>query len=387
MIKVFRWIFGYVEFAFSNGFIDGFVNECYQEKVNIHDIKRSENKLTALCLAREYRKLHHIARHNGGAVKITKRKGALFVFLKIKSRLGLIAGAVAFLIIFNLLSGFVWSIEITGNRAIETAEITSFLEDNGFGIGTKWDSVSLSSLESIALSRYDEFAFFHINKYGSKAEIEIDEAVIPLEVDNAKGRYNLKATKDGIVTYTNIKRGWDIVKVGSAVAKGDILASGIHESELNKTNHFTHASGEVIAKTKEPISITISRTQTQKIYTDDRTKNSLIFFGIKLPLYIGKTATQSCEIEETSVFLKLNSKALPIGISTKSCKHFTLQEKELSDDELKNLLNLEIEKQLKNNYCDAEILDKKIKIKITKAAATANGEITALENIAEEVKF
>lgn len=387
MIKLFRWLLGYVEFVFSNGFIDGFVNECYQQKINIHDVKRSDNAISAICLAREYKRLHSIAHKHAGVVKITKRRGALFVFYGVKNRLGLYAGAVAFLLIFNLLSGFVWDIEINGNKTVSNSEITEFLAENGFGIGTKWDSVSLPTIDNIALASYDEFAFFQINRFGSKAEIEIDEAVIPLGTDDANGHYNLRATKDGIITYTNVKRGWDIIKIGSAVTKGDLLASGIYESELNKTNHFTHASGEVIARTKEPISITISRTQKQKIYTNEENKKSLVFFGIKLPFYLGKADNQAYEIEEKTSYLKLNGKPLPIGISTKKCKHFILQEKELTDKELKKLLNLEIEKHLKNEYNKAEILKQNIKTEITKTSATAKGEIIALENIAEEVKF
>lgn len=387
MIRLFRWLLGYVEFVFSGGFIDGFINECYQQKINIHDIKRSDNAISAICLAREYKRLHTVARKHAGTVKITKRRGALFIFSGAKNRLGLYAGAVAFLLIFNLLSGYVWSIEIDGNKEISSSEITEFLADNGFGIGTKWDSVSRPTIESIALASYDEFAFFQINRFGSKAQIEIDEATIPLDTDSADGHYNLRATKDGIVTYTNVKRGWDIVKIGSAVTKGDLLASGIYESELNKTNHFTHASGEVIAKTKEPISITISRTQTRKIYTDEEDKKSLIFFGIRLPLYLGKADNQAYEIEEKFDYLKLNNKPLPIGISTKKCKHFILQEKELTDKELKKLLNLEVEKHIKNEYNEAEILKQSIKTEITKTSATAKGEIIALENIAQEVEF
>lgn len=387
MTKIFRWLFGYVEFVFAGGFIDGFVNECFQQKINIHDIKRQENNVCALCLAREYKRLHSVARKHGGKVKIIKRSGALFVFLKIKNRLGLFAGALAFIVIFNLLSSYVWSIEITGNSKISTNEIISFLEENSFGAGTKWSDISLSTIENLALASYDDFAFFHINRYGSKAVVEVDEAVIPLEADNANGHYNLRATKDGIITYTNVKRGWDIVKIGSAVTSGDLLASGIYESELNKTNHFTHASGEIIARTKEPINITISRTQSRKIYTDEGKKKSLIFFKFRLPLYLGKSNQQDCEIERKCDYIKLNGVSLPIGIETKTLKHFVIESSTLNDKELTKLMNLEIEKRLKNEYTNAEILKKNIDIEIKDNSITANGEIIALENIAQEVNF
>lgn len=387
MIKLIRWLIGYVEFAFTKGFSDGFVNDCFNQKINIHDIKKTEASITGKCLAREYKRIRPIAKSNGGIIKITKKRGLIFPVLKLINRPGIVAGIIAFIVIFNALSGFVWNIEFTGNNNIKTTQLMEFCAENGLFIGAKWDEISSRTIENLVMAKYDECAWIHINRAGSKAIVEIDEAVLQPEQDNAKGRANLKATKDGIVTYTNIKRGWDIVKVGSAVTKGDLLASGVFESEINKTNLFTHASGVVIAKVEEPFKLTISRKQTEKIYTNEEDKKSLIFFGIRLPLYIGKAKTQDTEITEKCEYLKLNNCDLPIGISTKNYKHFIKKERELSDKELKALTEKEIEKRLKTDFEDCEIIGKRIEINISSSSANVQGTITALENIAQEVYF
>ena len=387
MIKLMRWIFGYVEFIFTGGFADGFMNDCYQQKINIHDTRKTENGLSGVCLAREYKRIHSVARRHGGRVKITKRSGLLFMLMRLKSRTGLIAGALAFLIIINTLSGFVWSIEVVGNEELKTPEIISVLEKNGFKTGVQWKKVSTSTLENILMATYDECAHVHINRYASRAVVEISEAVMQPEVDNTKGRANLRASKDGIIVYTNIKRGWDIIDVGSAVSEGDLLASGVHENELNKTNHFTHASGEVVARVKEPFSLVISRKQTEKIYTEEKERKVLLFFGLRLPLYIGISQTQNCEITEKNDYIKLNEKALPIGISTRNYRYYVSKERELSDKELRTLVKEETDKKLKKDYADCEIVNKSIKTELKKDSGVAQGELTVLEDIAEEVAF
>lgn len=387
MVRLIRWLVGYVEFEVRGGFSSGFVDECYAERVNLHDIRQCENGLKGICLAREYRRLHSIAHRHGATVKITKRHGLLFPILKVQRRLGLLLGAISFIIIINTLGGFIWNIEVQENGFADSAEITQLLNQNGFHEGVSWRSADLSTLENIIMATYKECAWVHINRYGSKAVVELREAVIQPTVDDSTGRANLKATKDGVIVYTNIRRGWDIVKIGSAVTKGDILASGVKESELNKTNLFTHASGEVIARVKEPIRLTVSRRQTSKLYTAEEKSRELIFFGLRIPLTLKGIDKKSCEIEEKVDYITLNNVDLPIGIATTEYKHFEVVEKTLSSRELIKLTEKEVEKRLKKDFADCEIISKKIDITLSTESATASGYIFVLENIAQEVEF
>lgn len=387
MTEFFRWLLGYVEFSFSGGFIGDFINECYQQKVNIHNLKRSENTLHGKCLALQYKRLHSIALRSDGVVKITKKRGLLFPILKLKKRSGLIAGIGAFLIIINTLSGFIWNIEITGNNDIKTSELSTILSQNNMHIGSHWSTVNSDTIENIILATFDNCAWAHINRYSSTAVLEIREGILNPKTDSAKGKFNLKATKDGVIVYTNIKRGWSAVKIGDAVTAGDLLASGIYESEQAKINLYSHASGTVLAKVNEPFSLTISRVQKNKIYNEIVENKELNFFGISVPLSLNLNKSQDFDTELKTKYLKLNNNDLPIGITTKKLKYYTEFERELNDKELNNLIQSEIENKIKNDYSDCEIISQNIDIKLNAQNAVASGNVVVIEDIAEEIKL
>lgn len=383
MIKLFRYIFGFVMFEFSGGFIDGFVNACYLEQINIHDVKIKDNVLCANCPVSEYKRLHKIAFKYGGRVKIIKKHGAPFIINKLKNRAGLMVGIVVFIVIINTLSGFVWNVEIVGNDKLTTTEISTFLEQNGVHNGVHWHSFSTDKIENLMMACFEDIAWVHINRIGSTARVEINESVLQPAVDDTDGYANLKATKDGVISYINLKRGWSVVNVGDAVVKGDLLASGVFENELTERNDFVHSAGEVLAEVKEPFELTVSRSQAERIYTDTRSYRAVCFFG----LTVGKCGKSGWQNEQNAEYITLNGRALPVGIiKTKSCAYVDT-ERSLTDDELTELISSEVDARLKDLFGDNEIIEQNISISLDSDSATATGELKVLENIATEVKF
>ena len=81
MVKLFRWLLGYVEFSFEGGFSDGFVDLCYQNKINVHSLKLNGTTLFGECLARDYALLHVPARKSGGRIRVVKKRGIIFPLL------------------------------------------------------------------------------------------------------------------------------------------------------------------------------------------------------------------------------------------------------------------------------------------------------------------
>ncbi len=47
MISIIRWLLGYVKFTFQNGFTEGFINDCFENNLNIRNIAEIENGITA----------------------------------------------------------------------------------------------------------------------------------------------------------------------------------------------------------------------------------------------------------------------------------------------------------------------------------------------------
>ena len=386
MVKLFRWLLGYVEFSFEGGFSDGFVDLCYQNKINVHSLKLNGTTLFGECLARDYALLHVPARKSGGRIRVVKKRGIIFPLLKIRNRWGLFAGALVFICIVSFLSGFIWNVEIIGNERITTEEISSFLEENNLKRGAYWKSVDKDRIENLMMASFEDCAWVHINELNSTARVEIDETVKKPKI-TPKRIANVKAKKDGFIVKASVTSGWGFAKVGDSVTQGDLLISGIYESEKKKESQFAHANGEYIARVKESFSLIISRKQGYKAYKEERVFKKLTFFGLNIPLYISPYEKKNSEITKNANYIKLNSNELPIGIITIKERRYEVKSRLLSDKELNDLAKKEIKKKLRDDFSDCEILKKKISISLGGDEALVKGELICLENIGEEAEI
>lgn len=387
MINFFRWLAGYVEFVFEGGFNEGFINECFNKKIRIYSVRQEQGKLCARCSARAYKQLHRIALHNSGKLSITKRRGLIFPFLKLRNRPGLFAGALCFVLVINYMGGFIWNIEITGNNIITDREITNFLEENGLTVGSHWSRTDRDKIENLMMASFDDCAWVHINRIGSTARLEINETVEKPKITDNSVITNVKASKDGIIVEAQVYDGWQTASKGDSVVKGDLLATGIYESEKKKTNLFAHARGKFMAQVKEPVSITVSRQQSFKTYTEKKTFKSLHFYSLKLPLYIGSSKYINSDETVKNNYLKINGAVLPVGISEKTVKLYTMKTQTLSDKALTRLVDEQVDKYVQNELSHAQIIKKDIHISLNSDEATAKGYILCIEDIAQEVKI
>lgn len=387
MIRFFWWLYGYVDFVFENGFAEGFINDCYNKRLSVKHLDKRDGALVGEASVRSYRKLHSVALKNGGKVKIVKKHGPVFLFLKIRGRWGIFAGCLFFIFIVNFLSGFVWNIEISGNSKISDEQIMQVLNDNGFDIGTHWSGFNKENVENYMLATFDDCAWAHINRFGTTARVEINEAVMKPEIIDNEGITNLKATKDGIIVKATVYGGWQIAQVGDSVVQGDLLVSGVFESEATKQNLFAHAYGDFIAQVKENVQITVSRNQSEKVYHQPKEYKTLVFFGIKLPLYIGSSNQINSDVEQDEKYITISGKALPIGVATKTVTTYDVKTKVLSDKELNELVQKEIEKRLKQDYSHCEIISRSADISLNQHQAVADVELVCLENIGEIVNI
>lgn len=387
MVKLLRWLWGFVEFSFSNGFIDGFVNDCYEQRINVQSLKRDDTVLYGRCSAKNYKLLRNIAHKNAGVIQITKKHGIVFPLLKLKNRLGLFAGVLLFIVIINFLGGFVWNIQITGNSKISSEDISSLLGSNGFSVGSYWKSIDKDVLENLILASFDDCAWVHINQIGSLARVEIKEAVAKPKIVKGKGYANIKAKKDGIIVQTIVYTGWRAVNSGDSVTKGDLLISGIYENEKKKQNFFARASGICLAQVNESFQLTVSRQQHEKKYLPEKKYKTINFFGLKIPLYIGKISKQNTDFEQKSVYVKLNKKELPIGITYDIAKPYVITTNVLSDKELNELAGREINKKIKTDFADAQIISKKADISLGSENAKVSVKLVCIEDIAQESKI
>ncbi len=387
MIKFFRWLIGFVKFRFEKGFSDGFVSDCYREQLAVRNLCCRGEYLFGECPAGQYLALSRLARKHGGRLRVVKRRGLVFPFLKVKKRFGLLVGAVVFAVIVSFFSGFVWHIEIVGNDRISDGEILAFIDENGLREGVWWDGVDKSKIENLMMASFDDCAWVHINEIGTTARVEINETRKKPAVANTKGVANVKATQDGIIVKATVYDGWAAAKVGDSVTKGDLLISGVYEGEdgEKKAAQFAHARGEYIAQVTEPFELVVNRNQSREDFTTVKKYKTLLFFGLKIPLCLPAKGGQNTVSETDYNYIKINDNPIPAGVAITTVKRRQVATASLSDKELTELCSSEIDKKIKSNYADCEVLKKDLDINITADSAVVKGKVTALKNIGREV--
>ena len=385
MVRLIKWLTGYISFVFSNGFYEGFLNECYLKKYNIQNVKVKGSALYADCPAGLYPYLRKTAKNHGGRLKIVKKHGLIFILSKIKNRWGLFVGAVIGIIFISFITGFIWNIDIIGNEKISEKTLREFTAENGLFEGAYLKNVDRDRVENLLMAGFEDIAWAHINIDGTSARLEINESVRKPKTVNKKHYANLKAKKDGIIVKATVYDGWAKVKKGDAVSKGELLVSGIYSGE-KKVTLFTHARGKFIAQVKENFSLNVSREQSYKRYTSEKTQKSILFFGVEIPLYFGKTP-KSAEVVSEYNYTVLNEKKLPVGIKRSTVREYKVEVKALNDRELNELLDKEIKRKLKSDFKKYEIIKKKIDTELTESSGVAKGYVICLEDIGKEVRI
>lgn len=385
-ISFFRFLLGYVKFSFTGGFADKFVNECFLRNINIKNIIYKENALYAEASIKSYRALHRIALKCGGTVKISKKCGLPFLLAPLKGRWGFFAGVLFFVLFISYMGGFVWNITVIGNNRLAEAKIVDYLAQNGFKTGCRWANVDKENLEFEILSDFDEVAWVSINKLGCLAQIEISESVPKPDIVDSGRITNVKASKDGVIVHVTALGGWPEVREGDAVAKGDLLISGVFESEVDKKNHFAHAHGEVLAQTNKEITINICREQSKKDFKNSQEYKSFYFFGLEIPLYLKKQKGDA-QISLEKSYLVLNSFRLPIGIFTEKCDYYIESKETLTDEALEALATGELENRKAEELKNCEILSENIELETDESTCTVRAQYSLLEDIAEEYEI
>lgn len=385
LISFFRWLLGYVKFSYTGGFREDFINDCYGKGIYLKNIRSKKNELTAETKIEQYKTLHQIAFSHGGKVKIFKRKGFPFLLSPLNNRWGFFVGIVYLIFFISFMGGFVWNITVSGNNRVTEVKIVDYLAKNGFKIGTRWDHTDKEQLEVSIMAEFEDVAWISINKIGSTASIEINETVHKPDMVNQKKITNVKAAKDGVIVKVEAFGGWAEVQKGDAVAKGDLLISGVRESEVDKKNHYTHAYGRVLAEIDDKISINISRNQDEQISTYSKDYRSLSIFGMEIPLYLKKDIGNAAEATDKT-YLEINKYRLPVGIIKEHYDYFKTETVEISDEALEKLAKAELEKKKEEQLQDAEILSEDIKIDMRKDGCTITGKYKYIQDIGEETE-
>lgn len=334
IIKIIRYLLGYVNFRAFGGFSDRFLNLCTHDNIPLWNIKNVKGNISASTTINGYLSIRRSARKSGMKLKITEKKGLIFLLKRNKMRVGILIGVCAFVLVTAILSQFIWSVSLVGNVELEQDYLLEAFQEYGVKVGAPVKILDDDEIAQKAVSEIERLSWASVNRKGASVVIEVREKTQAPEKYDDETPTNLIAGEDGVIISIDSLYGVEEVKPGSAVTKGDLLISGV-VPHPDGSESFVHADGYVKALVKyKYTSYGDDFVTYNQVY--EKVRTCLFFFGLKIP--VGPDVGDSFFTKHNS-FLETEKILIPVGIITEYGAEFSEAPMNL-DDETKSKIAL-----------------------------------------------
>jgi len=298
---------------------------------------------------KEYKPAAKLAKRVGVRLRIIKKQGIYFKIRRYKGRKGFVISGVVTVLLLIFLQNFVWTIEINGNEAVTDSQILGSARQHGLKIGTFLPTENLEKIRLSMSGDLPSLSFISLNKLGSRIEIEVAEEVPkPYILDN-NTPYNIVAAKTAKIISSEIYSGQKMFKDGDTVSKGDLLVSGIIETDDQKAL-YRHSLAKIKGETIFEKEFSIPLNQTEKIYSGERkNRYKIVLFGRKIPLFFKNKYNRKFDIASSSK---------PFGIEKETLIFYDETPITFSEKEALALIEKSIGNYEKEDLQDAEIISR-----------------------------
>ena len=284
IINIYRIIFGFLKVEFYGNLKERALTLCAQNGINLWGNKLRDGKIECFISVREFRWIKYLKRNKDFRVHIIKKYGLPFVANRYRKRIGILLGAVVCFLLLQFMSGYIWIIDVEGNKHIKEETVLAACESIGITEGIRKNSIYPKAEREKLMLKLDGVAWASINIERSKLTVNISET--KQEDEKGETYSNLLASADGIIKKIDIVSGTSVVKVGQAVKKGDLLVSGIVET--TDGTRFVKSKGCVLATSEREISLREEFKQRKLLFNGKvKNKRVLELYGFKIPLYLG----------------------------------------------------------------------------------------------------
>ena len=308
------FLLGFAELSISTDGVVQAVELCRQAGISPRRQQRTGEGLLLRISLYELRQLQPLFLQGGVPYRVVARGGLPVLFSALLRRPFLVGGLLLAVLLLSLSGLFLWEVRIEGLAEVPEREIREALAMQGVSCGSfipriDTDAVALSLREGDA-----RIAYVSLNRQGTVLSVSVREAVsAPAPKPTAPA--NLVAIKDGVVTLPLIFEGKALVATGDVVRAGDLLATGVLETD-NNGMRLTRAAGAVMARTEETITVTIPFSYTVQVPTG-RVRHALFlhFFDRERKVFKNSGNLRGdCDIiEKIKIFRAWNGRALPFG--------------------------------------------------------------------------
>lgn len=390
LIKLYRWLRGYLLVRLKGQSPERFINLCSNRKIYLWNLKNAEGVYEFNIMLRDYVKMRPIVKKTGTLPYIKRKTGLPFLIHRYRKRKGFIAGILIFCTIVYILSLYIWNISLLGGHYHTQEAMTKFLKQNQIYAGLQKKRINCQEIEELIRGTYKDIGWVSAEIKGTRLIIKITETKMPSPAVTATKPCHIVAKKDCIITEIVTRTGTPKAEVGSVVKKGDILVSGIvdivgdYEEEVVKEPVI--ADADIIGKTYYDYKDAFPLNYVKKVYTGKSKKGyDLSLLLKKINLYNPRNPYGKYDIIVNRYMLHLNENFyLPIEYSVTDYMEYNEVKKKYSEAEAKAIAEEKLQRYLDDlSENDVIIIQNNVKITIGRNSCTAQGRIIVLEPVKE----
>ena len=383
IVRLLRFLRGYVEFEVWGGFSERFLNLCARAGIDLWGVRTDGERLIARVDARTYRELHRPAHRSGMRLRARLRRGFPFLRIQYRRRAGVAVGLLAAALLVAGMTPFIWTVQVEGASPGNEQKILQVFEQLGVHSGVRASAIDVDSVELKAYSRLPELSWMALNLNGCSAVIEVRENErAPAFVDDETPG-NVVAARDGQIIRVQPYAGTAQADAGSAVVAGDLLISGAEEREDGGVT-FVHAHGDVYARTKRTVEVFVPfRAEgTTQERLGARYRIGLFFLSIP----VGKQRQEGDGVfaEEERVQLNIGGVPLPVFWERTTYYRTCPADFTYTQEEAEALAAVRFSEQCEQLAREVEITGGIPELEITEEGCRISAVFDCVENIARE---
>lgn len=236
---MFDWLrtfwYGRVLFLAKGNELAWFINQALKDGIILYHTQRSERGMRAQIKLTDFRRLRKAARQTHTKVHIVAKYGWPFVAARWWRRKGLIIGLIMIALVLSVVSQFVLTISVSGNRNLLAPDVLARAEKLGLKTWVYTKNLDLNGIAKTLQEEMPDAAWVGIERKGTGIKIKISEKTRP-SIPKEEG--NLVANRAGVVKEIMVIAGTPLVHEGETVRAGQVLIMKPDDNDLiNPDDH------------------------------------------------------------------------------------------------------------------------------------------------------
>ena len=306
---------GQVRVRAECAFPERVLNLCGAQDLAFWDLEwESPTAFTCRLSRRDWKRLREAGKNLDCTFDLVGLEGAPYFLLRFRHRQALLMGLVGCALGLFLGSFFIWDFQVEGNETVPTERILRALEKNGVRLGTFGLSLDGEDIRNHVLLDVPELSWIAVNVSGCRAEVQVRERTVPPAMVDRREPCNLVARRAGLVKKVQTIGGVACVVPGSAVTEGQILISGVEDTDTVGARVLA-GLGKVEARTWYGLTASMPLMALEKQYTGKEKTGVSLIFGSRRIKFFSNSSIDGAEYDKITSRYPLNLLGVPLPVT------------------------------------------------------------------------